>query len=228
MHREEMFMTLSLVGKKCGMTRIFTEAGDSIPVTVILVEPNYICQIKNRENDGYQSLQVTTGKRALNKVNKPVAGHYKKVEVEVGEGLWEIRLPEDADLSAYQTGQALTLDMFTVGQKVDVTGTSKGKGFAGTVKRHNFRTQDATHGNSRSHRVPGSIGQRQTPGRVMKGKKMCGHLGDVRCTIQTLEVVKLDMERNLVLVKGSIPGAPGGRVFIKPAAKKAGGVSNAA
>src|SRR3990167_3163812 len=219
MHREEMFITLSLVGKKCGMTRIFTEAGDSIPVTVIQVEPNYICQIKNHENDGYQSLQVTTGKRALNKVNKPVAGHYKKVEVEVGEGLWEIRLPKEADLSAYQTGQALTLDMFTVGQKVDVTGTSKGKGFTGTVKRHNFRTQDATHGNSRSHRVPGSIGQNQSPGKVFKGKKMAGQHGNKRITVQSLRVIRVDNEKNILLIKGAVPGFSGALVEVKPAVK---------
>lgn len=218
-------MTIGLVGKKCGMSRIFTEAGESIPVTVILVEPNYVTQVKTLEKDGYQSLQVTTGKRAVRKVSKAEAGHYKAAAVEIGEGLWEFRLAEGTE--SYQLGQALTVEMFTVGQKVDVTGVSKGKGFAGTVKRHNFATQDATHGNSRSHRVPGSIGQRQTPGRVMKGKKMAGHMGNVKCTMQTLEVVRLDAEKNMLLVKGSIPGAPGGKVIIKPA-QKAKGVVDAA
>lgn len=215
-------MALQLVGRKCGMTRVFTEAGESIPVTVIEVQPNTICQIKTLENDGYASLQVTTGKRRLTRVGKPLAGHYKKAEVEPGLGLWEFRIENDAALSQYTVGQALTVELMTQGQKVDVTGTSKGKGFAGCIKRHNFATQDATHGNSVSHRAPGSIGQRQTPGRVMKGKKMAGHMGNVQCTVQSLELIRVDAERNLLLVKGSIPGAPGGFVIVSPA-KKAGG-----
>ncbi|OGT30838.1 MAG: 50S ribosomal protein L3 [Gammaproteobacteria bacterium RIFCSPHIGHO2_12_FULL_35_23] len=215
-------MTVGLIGRKCGMTRVFTESGETVPVTVLEVAPNYICQIKTMDNDGYQALQVTTGSRKASRVTKQLAGHFKKAEVMPGRGLWEFAVEENADLSKYQIGQALTVELFTVGQEVDITGTSKGKGFAGTVKRHNFRTQDATHGNSVSHRVPGSIGQNQTPGRVFKGKKMAGHLGDVRVTIQNLEVVKLDLEKNLILIKGAIPGAPGGNVIIKPANKRRG------
>lgn len=215
-------MALQLVGRKCGMTRVFAETGESIPVTVIEVQPNTICQIKTLESDGYTALQVTTGKRRITRVGKPLAGHYKKAEVEPGLGLWEFRLEANTDLTQYAVGQALTVEIMKQGQKVDVTGTSKGKGFAGTVKRHNFATQDATHGNSVSHRAPGSIGQRQTPGRVMKGKRMAGHLGNVKCTVQSLELIRVDAERNLLLVKGSIPGAPGGFVIVSPA-KKAGG-----
>jgi len=200
------------------MTRVFTEEGDSVPVTVIEVDPNRVAQVKSEESDGYRSVQVTFGHRRPNLLNKPVAGHFAAAGVEAGEGLWELRLPqgEGDDLEA---GAELKVDMFEVGERVDVTGTSKGKGFAGVVKRHNFRTQDASHGNSLSHRAPGSIGQCQTPGRVFKGKKMSGHLGDERVTTQNLEVVRVDAERNLLLIKGAVPGAAGGTVMVRPASK---------
>jgi len=211
-------MTIGLIGRKRGMTRVFTEQGDSIPVTVVEVSPNRITQIKTVEADGYRALQVTLGKKRTGLLNKPQVGHFSKAEVEAGEGLWELRLNDDegADL---ETGAELKVDQFEVGQKVDVTGTSKGKGFAGVVKRHNFAMQDATHGNSLSHRAPGSIGQCQTPGRVFKGKKMAGHMGDVRVTTQNLEVVSVDAERNLLLIKGAVPGASGGQVTVRPAVK---------
>ncbi len=215
-------MSVGLVGQKRGMTRVFTEQGESIPVTVLEVEPNKVCQIKTKEQDGYQALQVTTGVRKASRVTKALAGHYQKAKVEPGRGLWEFALGEGADLSQYEIGQALTVELFNEGQLVDVTGTSKGKGFAGVVKRHNFRTQDATHGNSLAHRAPGSIGQNQSPGRVFKGKKMAGHMGNARTTVQSLEIVKLDAERNLILIRGSVPGAPGGNVIIKPAKKAKG------
>jgi large subunit ribosomal protein L3 len=200
------------------MTRVFTEEGDSVPVTVIEVNPNRVAQVKSEESDGYRSIQVTFGRRRGSLLNKPVAGHFASAGVEAGEGLWELRLPqgEGDDL---ETGAELKVDMFEAGERVDVTGTSKGKGFAGVVKRHNFRTQDASHGNSLSHRAPGSIGQCQTPGRVFKGKKMSGHMGDERVTTQNLEVVRVDMERNLLLIKGAVPGAAGGAVMVRPAAK---------
>jgi large subunit ribosomal protein L3 len=211
-------MTIGLIGRKRGMTRIFTEQGDSIPVTVIEVSPNRITQIKTVEADGYSALQVTLGKKRNSLLNKPQAGHFSKAEVEAGEGLWELRLTDEegADL---ETGAELKVDQFEAGQKVDVTGTSKGKGFAGVVKRHNFAMQDATHGNSLSHRAPGSIGMCQTPGRVFKGKKMAGHMGDERVTTQNLEVVSVDTERNLLLIKGAVPGASGGQVTVRPAVK---------
>jgi large subunit ribosomal protein L3 len=213
-------MTISLVGKKCGMTRVFTEDGTSIPVTVVEVLPNRVTQIKTVENDGYTAVQVTAGTRKRSRVTKPAAGHFAKAGVEPGRGLWETcsEVPTDAAL-----GSELKVDLFQVGQWVDVTGTSKGKGFAGTIKRHHFAGQDATHGNSLSHRVPGSIGQRQSPGKVFKGKKMSGHLGDKRRTIQNQQIVKIDVERNLILVRGVVPGAPGGHVIIKPAVKKTQG-----
>ena len=213
-------MKIGLVGRKRGMTRVFTEEGASVPVTVIEVDPNRVTQVKNDEIDGYRSVQVTFGKRRANLVNKPVAGHYAKAGVEAGEGLWELRLPEGEgeDLEA---GAELKVEMFEAGEMVDVTGTSKGKGFAGGVKRHNFRMQDATHGNSLAHRAPGSIGQCQTPGRVFKGKKMAGHMGDERVTTQNLEVVRVDAERNLLLIKGAVPGAAGGAVMVRPAVKVA-------
>jgi large subunit ribosomal protein L3 len=200
------------------MTRVFTEEGDSVPVTVIEVNPNRVTQVKNEDSDGYRSIQVTVGARRASLVNKPAAGHFAKAGVEPGEGLWELRLPEGED-AELETGAELKVDMFEAGEMVDVTGTSKGKGFAGTVKRHNFRMQDATHGNSLSHRAPGSIGQNQTPGRVFKGKKMSGHMGDERVTTQNLEVVRIDLERNLILVKGAVPGAAGGTVMIRPSVK---------
>ncbi len=211
-------MKIGLVGRKRGMTRVFTEAGDSVPVTVIEVDPNRVTQVKNDDTDGYRSIQVTFGKRRASLVNKPVAGHYAKAGVEAGEGLWEFRLPQGAD-EEIETGSELNVEMFEAGEMVDVTGTSKGKGFAGGVKRHNFRTQDATHGNSLAHRAPGSIGQCQTPGRVFKGKKMAGHMGDERVTTQNLEVVRVDAERNLLLIKGAVPGAAGGAVMVRPSVK---------
>jgi len=211
-------MTIGLIGRKRGMTRVFTEQGDSIPVTVIEVSPNRITQVKTVEADGYSALQVTLGKKRSSLLNKPQTGHFSKAEVEAGEGLWELRLEGDegADL---QAGAELNVEQFEAGQIVDVTGTSKGKGFAGAVKRHNFSMQDATHGNSLSHRAPGSIGQCQTPGRVFKGKKMAGHMGDVRVTTQNLEVVQVDAERNLLLIKGAVPGANGGQVSVRSAVK---------
>jgi len=209
-------MKIGLIGRKRGMTRVFTEQGNSVPVTVIEVSPNRVTQVKNEETDGYRSIQITMGQRRASLVNKPVAGHYAKAGVEAGEGLWELRLPEGEDVEA---GSELKVDMFEAGELVDVTGTSKGKGFQGTVKRHNFHMQDATHGNSLSHRAPGSIGQNQTPGRVVKGKKMSGHMGDERVTTQNLEVVRVDSERNLLLIKGAVPGAPGGAVIVRPSVK---------
>jgi large subunit ribosomal protein L3 len=211
-------MKIGLIGRKRGMTRVFTQEGDAVPVTVIEVNPNRITQVKSKEQDGYRSIQVTFGQRRGSLVNKPLSGHFAKAGVEAGEGLWEFRLPsgEGEELAA---GAELKVDMFEVGERVDVTGTSKGKGFAGTVKRHNFRTQDATHGNSVSHRAPGSIGQNQSPGRVFKGKKMSGHMGDERVTTQNLEIVRVDAERNLLLIKGAVPGATGGTVMVRPATK---------
>ena len=211
-------MTIGIIGRKCGMTRVFTEQGHSIPVTVIDASPNRITQVKTEANDGYRALQVTFGNKRSKLVNKPEAGHFAKAEVEAGEGLWELRLAPDegADL---EVGAELSVEQFAAGQKVDVTGTSKGKGFAGVIKRHNFAMQDATHGNSLSHRAPGSIGQCQTPGRVFKGKKMAGHMGDERVTTQNLEVVRVDTQRNLLLIKGAVPGAAGGQVTIRPSVK---------
>ncbi|TBU67129.1 50S ribosomal protein L3 [Serratia marcescens] len=207
---------IGLVGKKVGMTRIFTEDGVSIPVTVIEIEANRVTQVKSLDTDGYRAVQVTTGSKKANRVTKPEAGHFAKAGVEAGRGLWEFRLEEGQEFAA---GQEISVEIFADVKKVDVTGTSKGKGFAGTVKRWNFRTQDATHGNSLSHRVPGSIGQNQTPGKVFKGKKMAGHLGDERVTVQSLDVVRVDAERNLLLVKGAVLGATGGNLIVKPAVK---------
>lgn len=210
-------MTIGILGRKIGMTRIFTIDGASIPVTVVEVQPNRISQLKTHENDGYTAVQVTAGSKKVSRVSKPMAGHFAKAEIEAGNMLCEFRVESIED---YALGQNLLIqDLFAEGQYVDVSSLSKGKGFAGTVKRHNFRTQDATHGNSRSHRVPGSIGQNQTPGKVFKGKKMAGHLGNERCTTQNLQVVRLDSERSLILIKGAIPGAPGARVEIRPAVK---------
>ncbi|WP_018274070.1 50S ribosomal protein L3 [Teredinibacter turnerae] len=209
-------MTIGIVGRKSGMTRIFTDDGLSVPVTVIEVDPNRITQVKSVETDGYAAVQVTVGSRRASRVTKAEAGHFAKAQTEAGRGVWELR--NEAG-EAFEVGGQLTVEAFEAGQMVDVTGTSKGKGFAGTVKRWNFRTQDATHGNSLSHRAPGSIGQCQTPGRVMKGKKMSGHMGAERVTTQNLEVVRVDVERNLLLIKGAVPGAPGGDVFIRPAVK---------
>jgi large subunit ribosomal protein L3 len=210
-------MSIGLVGRKCGMTRVFTEDGASIPVTVIEATPNCITQIKSEETDGYSAIQVTTGTRKASRVSKTQAGHFAKANVEAGRGQWEFR-SESTD-EAFEVGSALTVERFEQGQKVDVTGTSKGKGFQGGVKRWNFHMQDATHGNSISHRAPGSIGQNQTPGRVFKGKKMAGHMGAEQVTTQNLEIIRVDAERNLLLVKGAVPGAPGGDVVVRPATK---------
>jgi len=211
-------MTMGLVGRKCGMTRVFTEDGVSIPVTVIEAQPNRITQVKTVETDGYRALQVTAGNRKASRVSKPAAGHFAKAKVEAGDLITEFRL-DGAEDGAFELGGELKVDLFEEGQKVDVIGTSIGKGFAGTVKRHNFRTQDATHGNSLAHRAPGSIGQNQTPGRVFKGKKMSGHMGNVRRTVQNLEVVRVDAERNVLLIRGAVPGSAGGKVIVRPAVK---------
>jgi large subunit ribosomal protein L3 len=211
-------MTMGLVGRKCGMTRVFTEEGDSIPVTVIEAQPNRITQVKSMEIDGYRAVQVVAGARKASHVSKPEAGHFASAKVEAGDSLAEFRL-DDGDDGEFAQGNEIKVDLFQVGQKVDVIGTTIGKGFAGTVKRHHFSMQDATHGNSLSHRAPGSIGQNQSPGRVFKGKKMSGHMGNVRRTVQNLEVVRVDAERNLLLVKGAVPGHRGGRVIVRPAVK---------
>lgn len=214
-------MTIGIVGRKIGMSRVFNEDGASQPVTVIEVQPNRVAQVKTIDADGYRAVQVTTGIRKASNVNKPEAGHFAKANTEAGRGLWEFRLV-DGEGDELQTGSEIKVDIFESGQKVDVSGTSIGKGFAGVVKRYNFRTQDATHGNSLSHRAPGSIGQNQTPGRVFKGKKMAGHMGNVKRTAQNLEVVRVDAERNLLLVKGAVPGAKGGDLIIRPSVKAKG------
>ncbi|PPI87861.1 50S ribosomal protein L3 [Candidatus Pantoea edessiphila] len=207
---------IGLIGRKIGMTRIFTKESISVPITVIEIKDNHVIQIKNLENDGYQAIQVTTGNKKSNHTTKAEVGHFRKAMVEVGRGLWEFRFDKN---EVYSLGQKISIDFFCGLKKVDITGISKGKGFAGTVKRWNFRTQDAAHGNSLSHRVPGSIGQNQTPGKVFKGKKMAGQLGKERVTIQSLDVICVDIERNLLLVKGGVPGAIGGDLIIKPAIK---------
>ncbi|NNF52418.1 MAG: 50S ribosomal protein L3 [Gammaproteobacteria bacterium] len=214
-------MTIGLVGRKCGMTRVFTEDGASVPVTVVEALPNRVARVKTQESDGYHALQITTGSRKLSRISKPVAGQYSSAGVEAGEGMWEFRVP-DGQEAGFEKGSEIKVDLFEVGQKVDVIGTTIGKGFAGVVKRHHFRTQDATHGNSLAHRAPGSIGQNQTPGRVFKGKKMAGHLGNARRTAENLEVVRVDADRNLILIRGAVPGASGGRVIVKPAVKARG------
>lgn len=210
-------MTIGLVGRKSGMTRVFTEDGVSIPVTVVEVTPNRVTQIKEIDSDGYRAVQVTAGSRKTSKVSKANAGQFAKAGVEAGRGLWEFRLA--ASDEAPEVGSELTVERFEAGQKVDVAGKSKGKGFQGVIKRWNFSTQDATHGNSLSHRAPGSIGQCQTPGRVWKGKKMSGQMGAANVTTQGLEIVRVDVERNLLLIKGALPGAPGGDVIVRPAVK---------
>ncbi|MDY6991011.1 MAG: 50S ribosomal protein L3 [Pseudomonadota bacterium] len=211
-------MTIGMVGRKCGMTRVFSEDGLSVAVTVLEMQPNRVTQVKTEDKEGYRAIQVTCGQRRPVRVNKPMSGHLAKAGIEPGRGLWEFRL-HGTEGSEIQVGHTLTTDMFTAGQKVDVRGITKGKGFAGSVKRHHFRTQDATHGNSLSHRVPGSVGQNQTPGRVFKGKKMPGQLGNVQRSVQNLEVVRVDTERNVLLLKGAVPGAPGGDVIVRPAIK---------
>ena len=213
-------MAIGIVGRKVGMTRVFTAEGDSVPVTVIEVEPNRVTQVRNAEIDGYAAVQVTTGHRKMSRVNKPTAGHLAKAGVEPGRGIWEFRL-DGAEGSDIEIGGAIKADIFEAGQKVDVRGNTKGKGFQGGVKRHNFQMQDATHGNSLSHRSAGSIGQCQTPGRVFKGKKMAGHMGSVQRSAQNLEVVRVDVERNLLLIKGAVPGHQGSDVIVTPAVKTA-------
>jgi large subunit ribosomal protein L3 len=212
-------MTIGVIGRKAGMTRIFTEAGETVPVTVIEVPPNRVSQVKSVETDGYRAVQVAFGTRRPSRVTKPLAGHYAKAGIEAGECLREFRLEgeEGADLAV---GGEISVGIFEAGQKVDVRGVTKGRGFAGGVRRHNFRTQDATHGNSVSHRAPGSIGQNQTPGRVWKGKRMAGHMGAVNRCQQTLEVVRVDTERNLLLVRGGVPGPAGGRLVVLPSVKQ--------
>jgi large subunit ribosomal protein L3 len=209
---------MGLVGRKAGMSRLFTDDGRSIPVTLIEASPNRITQIKTAQTDGYDAVQVTAGKKRAALFTKPLAGHYAKAKVEGGRGLWEFRV-EAADLGNYQLGGEITAGIFEVGQKVDVQGVTKGKGFQGTIKRHNFKMGDATHGNSLSHRSPGSIGQRQTPGRVFPGKKMSGHMGAEQQSTQNLEVVKVDAERGLIAIRGAVPGAPGGNVIVRPTSK---------
>jgi large subunit ribosomal protein L3 len=213
-------MAIGIVGIKRGMTRVFTEEGESLPVTVIEATPNRITQVKTAGIDGYSAIQVTKGSIKSSRVNKPRAGHFAKANVEAGRKLWEFRIGDETELNV---GDSLTVEGFEAGERVDVSGHSKGKGFAGVIKRHNFKMQDATHGNSISHRAPGSIGQCQTPGRVFKGKKMAGHMGARQVTIQTLEIVRVDNENNLLLVKGAVPGANGGDVIVTPAVKAVSG-----
>lgn len=211
-------MRVGIVGRKAGMSRVFTDDGRSVPVTLIEASPNRIVQVKTQETDGYSAIQVAAGSKRAALVSKPLAGHYARAKVEAGRGLWEFRVADDA-VGGYEVGGEIKCDLFQVGQMVDVAGVTKGKGFQGTIKRWGFTMGDATHGNSLSHRSPGSIGQRQTPGRVFKGKKMSGHMGHVNQSAQGLEVVKVDVERGLIAVKGSVPGAPGGDVVVRPAAK---------
>ena len=210
--------SLGLVGRKAGMSRVFTDDGRSIPVTLIEATPNRITQIKTVEADGYSAVQVTAGSRRAALVNKPLSGHYAKAKVEAGRGLWEFRVA-DEKLGDFAVGGEIKADIFEVGQIVDVQGVTKGKGFQGTIKRHNFSMGDATHGNSLSHRSPGSLGQRQTPGRVFPGKKMSCHMGAEVQSAQNLEVVRVDAERGLIAVRGAVPGAPGGDVVVRPASK---------
>jgi len=211
-------MSIGLIGRKCGMTRVFCEDGSSVPVTVLQIESNRVTQVKSIEKDGYRAIQVTAGEKKSSRVNKAMAGHYAAANVTAGRGLWEFRL-EDGEGDDLSAGSELPTSIFSDGQVVNVQGISIGKGYAGTVKRHNFRTQDATHGNSLSHRAPGSNGMCQTPGRVFKGKKMSGHMGAAKTTIDNLTIQKVDAERNLILVKGAVPGAKGSDVIITPASK---------
>ena len=210
--------SLGIVGRKAGMSRMFTEDGKSIPVTLIEATPNRITQVKTVETDGYSALQVTAGVKRASLLSKPAAGHLAKAKVEAGRGLWELRVEAD-QIGGYEVGGEIKADIFSEGQIVDVQGVTKGKGFQGTIKRWNFKMGDATHGNSLSHRAPGSIGQRQTPGRVFPGKKMAGHMGHVTQTTQNLQVVKVDAERGLIAVRGAVPGAPGGDVIVRPTSK---------
>ena len=210
-------MAIGIVGKKAGMTRIFTEDGQSVAVTVVQATPNRVAQVKTAETDGYNALQITFGEKKASRISKAEAGHFAKANVEAGRGVMEFRTEE-----ALAIGAELTVAQFEAGQKVDVTGSTKGKGFQGGVKRWNFRTQDMTHGNSLSHRAPGSIGQCQTPGRVWKGKKMAGHMGAEQQTTQSLEIIRVDAENNLLLIKGAVPGSTGSDVIVKPAVKAKG------
>ena len=212
-------MTMGVVGRKCGMTRVFMDDGRSVPVTVIEALPNRVTQIKSADLDGYRALQVSTGTRKASRISKAQAGHFAKAKTEPGRGLWEFRLNE-GEGEELEVGAEIKVDIFEEGQAIDVTGTSLGKGFAGTVKRHNFHMQDATHGNSLSHRSAGSIGQCQTPGRVMKGKRMAGQYGNVQRCQQNLEVVRVDADRNLLLIKGGVPGPKGGKLIVLPAVKQ--------
>lgn len=212
-------MTLKIIGRKVGMTRIFTEVGQSIPVTVIECAPNRITQVKTAESDGYQAVQLTAGEIKPSHLNKPLAGHYKKAGVSAGRGLWEMRVDSSESLGRYSTGTEISVSAFSDVKAVDVTGTSRGKGFAGVQKRWNFGGGRASHGNSLSHRVPGSIGQRQSPGKVWKGKKMAGHMGNTRITALNLDLIKVDAERNLLLVRGSVPGQAGSDLVIRPTVK---------
>jgi large subunit ribosomal protein L3 len=212
-------MPLGLIGRKCGMTRIYAADGSVTPVSVVLIEPNRVVQVKTTEQDGYRAVQVTTGAKKRSRLSKPMAGHYAQAGVEAGRGLWEFRI-EESDPMEYGVGSEFGVEVFEDGQYVDVRGLSIGKGFAGVVKRHNFRTQDATHGNSLSHRAPGSIGQNQSPGRVFKGKRMAGHLGHEMVTVQSLKICGINAEKSLLLIKGAIPGPKGGNVVIKRAVKK--------
>ncbi len=212
-------MSLGLVGRKCGMTRIYSDDGVAVPVSVVQIEPNRIVQVKNLETDGYRAVQVTTGEKKRSRMTRPEVGHFGKAAVEAGRGLWEFRL-EDTDKTDYAVGNELGLDLFAAGQFVDVRGVSIGKGFAGVIKRYNFRTQDATHGNSLSHRAPGSIGQNQSPGRVFKGKKMAGHMGNENVTVQNLKIHSINEEKSLLFIAGAIPGHKNSDVIVKPAVKK--------
>ncbi|MBF6059039.1 50S ribosomal protein L3 [Thiomicrorhabdus heinhorstiae] len=211
-------MSIGIIGKKIGMTRVFNAEGVSTPVTVIEVEPNRITQIKTLETDGYSAIQVTTGSVHAGRINKPAAGHFAKAGVEAGRGLWEFRA-DSSEIEGLEIGSELTVERFSEIAVVDVTGTTKGKGFQGGIKRHNFGMQDATHGNSLSHRSNGSIGQNQTPGRVFKGKKMSGHMGNVRQTTQNLDLVKVDAENGLLLIRGAVPGAKNSTVIVRKAVK---------
>jgi large subunit ribosomal protein L3 len=213
-------MSIGLIGRKCGMSRVFTEDGVSIPVTVIEVLPNRVTRVKTTAVDGYRAVQITTGAVKASRINKAAVGEFRKAEVEAGRGLWEFRLDDDEG-SELASGAEFTVDLLAGTKWVDVVGTTIGKGFAGGIKRHHFSHQRNSHGNSLSHRAPGSIGQNQTPGRVFPGKKMAGHLGDARRTIQNLEVVRVDAEKNLLLIKGGVPGAKGGDLVIRPAVKGA-------
>ncbi len=212
-------MTIGVIGRKAGMTRVFTEAGASTPITVIQIEPNRVAQVKTLERDGYRALQVASGTQKPSRVNKPMAGHYSGAGIVAGRSLTEFRLTEE-EAGNWEVGAELGAGLFEVGQSVDVRGRTKGKGFAGGIKRHHFSHQDYTHGNSVSHRAAGSIGQNQSPGRVLKGKRMAGHLGDVQRVQQNLEVVRVDTDRGLLLVKGAVPGSTGGDLIVTPSVKQ--------